>query len=219
MCARPRQFGATGENVRFAYSLANGDGGQQPVRYRVVRLEDQSDFGGKLGTGKDFEVNFKQSGSYSVELLDKHDNLIGATNYWVQGKDLQAAPLSVEIVPDKTQCNIGDTAQVLLTFPVPVQDALLTLERENVAQHGLLSQTGSWAQVKNCRTSNTNCPSLLLPTWRRTWRCRCYTNTTTNMRLKTPAWWWPNRNWHQHTGRPNHLQTQAASQPRHLNLV
>ena len=143
-----KQFGTTGENVRFAYSLANGDGGQKPVRYRVVRLEDQSDFGGKLGSGNDFDISFKQSGSYSVTLLDKNDNLIGATNYWVQGKDLQAAPLSVDIVPDKTQYNIGDTAQVLLTFPVPVQDALLTLERESVAQHGLLSQAGSWMQVK-----------------------------------------------------------------------
>ena len=143
-----KQFGQAGENVRFAYNLASGNGEQKPVRYRVVRLEDQSDFDGKLGSDNSFDIAFKQSGSYSIELLDKNDNLIGATNYWVQGKDLQAAPLSVEIVPDKTQYNIGDTAQVLLTFPVPVQDALLTLERENVAQHGLLSQAGGWMQVK-----------------------------------------------------------------------
>lgn len=143
-----KQFGQANNSVRFQYQLANGSGEQKPVRYRVIRLEDQSESDGKLGNGNSFDVNFKQSGSYSVELLDKNDNLIGATNYWVQGSDMQAAPLSVEIVPDKTQYNIGDTAQVLLTFPDAVQDALVTMEREQVAQHGLLSQSGSWMQVQ-----------------------------------------------------------------------
>lgn len=143
-----KQFGQAGQTVSFQYRLVGGEGGQKPARYRVVRLEDQKDFGGKLGDGNAFDVAFKQSGSYSVELLDGSDNLIGATNYWVQGEDLQAAPMSVEIVPDKSQYNIGDTAQVLLTFPEPIQDALLTLERENVTAHGLLSQPGSWMRVQ-----------------------------------------------------------------------
>lgn len=50
-------------------------------------------------------------------LKDKSGNLLGATNYWVQGDNWIAAPDTVEIVFNKADYQIGETAQALVNFP------------------------------------------------------------------------------------------------------
>lgn len=143
-----KQFGQEKEEITFSFQ-SQGQGGEAPVKYEVMRLEDQSKFNGSVSANqKNFSVKFKQAGSYTVMLKDKFDNLLGATNYWVQGKGMEAAPDSVEIVLDKPQYSIGETAQALVTFPVDVKDALLTMERDNVENYGLLSQNSDWFSSK-----------------------------------------------------------------------
>ncbi|EGT0042150.1 hypothetical protein [Cronobacter sakazakii] len=45
---------------------------------------------------------------------------------------LKASIGNVEIVLDKAQYQIGDVAKALITFPEPINEALLTLERDRV---------------------------------------------------------------------------------------
>ncbi len=144
-----QQFGKPGENVTFQYQ-AQGQGGDAPTQYELMRLEDGKTTSGSLQKSADnrFTTQFKQPGSYTVMLKDKSGNLLGATNYWVQGDGLIAAPDTVEIVFNKADYQIGETAQALVNFPVDVEDALLTLERDNVESYSLLSQTANWLKTQ-----------------------------------------------------------------------
>ena len=64
------------------------------------------------------------------------------------GDGVQTVPGNIEMVFDRDRYQIGDTAEALITFPQPVDDALLTLERDKVERHGLLSCPGDWLSLK-----------------------------------------------------------------------
>ena len=51
------------------------------------------------------------------------------------------------MVFDRDRYQIGDTAEALITFPLPVDDALLTLERDKVEHHALLTRGGEWLSL------------------------------------------------------------------------
>lgn len=136
-------FGQQGKSVRFTFR-PQAQGGEKPAKYELLRLEDQQRSTHAMTSEHSFDATFAQPGSYTVMLKDKLDNLLGATNYWVQGEGMKAAPDSVEIVFDKTNYRVGETAKALVTFPVKVNNALLTMERDNVEQYGLLSTRADW---------------------------------------------------------------------------
>lgn len=143
-----RRFSAAGESVKFSYAL-EGMGQQQPVRYEWVRLEDQSRGGDSLTTQDPaFSVAFDKPGTYNLSLLDANGMILGGTGHAVSGEGIKSTPGSIEIVFDKPQYQAGDTAQALITFPEPVGDALLTLERDQVEATALLSQSADWLQLK-----------------------------------------------------------------------
>lgn len=142
-----RHFSQMGERVDFALE-AQGEGGNPPAKWDALRLESREHFGGDVSSGaRQIGVKFAQSGSYMVTLRDARGNVLGATSHWVAGPGLQATPGSVEIVLDRDRYKVGDTAEALITFPTPVQDALLTLERDSVERHGLLTHSGNWVAV------------------------------------------------------------------------
>ncbi|MBX8474243.1 alpha-2-macroglobulin family protein [Pseudomonas cichorii] len=148
----PRRFSAVGEKVAFSYQ---NEGSSEPVKsvtpssYKWVRLEDQTSGGDKLAaTAKDFSLTFERPGTYNLTLLDEHGRLLGATGHSVTGDGVKAVPGTVEIIFDKPEYKVGDEALALITFPEPVSDALLSLERDKVEATALLSRGGDWLKME-----------------------------------------------------------------------
>ncbi|TMU81387.1 alpha-2-macroglobulin family protein [Pseudomonas fluorescens] len=148
----PQRFSAVGDKVAFSY--ANEGGTEQskavtPSTYGWVRLEDQSTGEGKLAaTDKGFSLAFDRPGTYNLTLKDQHGRVLGATGHSVTGDGVKAVPGTVEIVLDKPEYKAGDEALALITFPEPVSDALLSLERDKVEATALLAKGGDWLKLE-----------------------------------------------------------------------
>ncbi len=143
-----RRFSAAGEAVDFSFAR-EGMSDESPVRFEWIRLEDQSTGGGNLATdATGFKQSFAEPGTYNLMLKDAQGMLLGASGHTVSGKGIKASPGSIEIVLDKREYQAGDTAQALITFPEPVTEALLTLERDQVEASALLSTGGDWLQLQ-----------------------------------------------------------------------
>ncbi len=147
-----QRFSAAGEKVAFSY---NPEGGSEqtrsvmPARYQWVRLEDQTSGGDTLDAGRQgFSVSFERPGTYNLTLLDENGRLLGATGHSVSGDGVKAVAGTVEIVFDKPEYQVGDEASALITFPEPVSDALLSLERDKVEATALLSEGGDWLKLE-----------------------------------------------------------------------
>ncbi|MET3133021.1 uncharacterized protein YfaS (alpha-2-macroglobulin family) [Oxalobacteraceae bacterium GrIS 1.11] len=141
-----RQFSAPGESVHFELAPeAGAAAGARPVRWEMVQLEKQTKTDGKFDpAAKGWDVPFAASGSYQLSLRDEHDNLVAAASHWVSGDGVQATPGSIEIVLDHERYSPGQVAEALITFADPVEQALLTLERDKVEQVGLLGGGADW---------------------------------------------------------------------------
>ncbi|MFJ2283142.1 alpha-2-macroglobulin family protein [Pseudomonas sp. NPDC087803] len=148
----PQRFSAVNDKVAFSY--ANEGGSEQskavtPSSYSWVRLEDQSTAEGKLAaTDKGFSIAFERPGTYNLTLKDQHGRVLGATGHSVTGDGVKAVPGTVEIVLDKPEYKAGDEALALITFPEPVSDALLSLERDKVEATALLVKGGDWLKLE-----------------------------------------------------------------------
>ncbi|WP_081265202.1 alpha-2-macroglobulin family protein [Pseudomonas fluorescens] len=152
LLSAPQRFSAVGDKVAFSY--ANEGGSEQskavtPSTYGWVRLEDQSTGEGKLAaTDKGFSLAFERPGTYNLTLKDQHGRVLGATGHSVTGDGVKAVPGTVEIVLDKPEYKAGDEALALITFPEPVSDALLSLERDKVEATALLAKGGDWLKLE-----------------------------------------------------------------------
>ena len=158
----PANFTNAGQSVTFELAaLAASTGAAQgpaqapaqvPAKWELLRLESRSRTEGKLGAAANgvlsFPVRFEQPGSYTLSVKDAAGNLLAAASHWVAGDGLQTVPGNIEIVFDRDRYNVGDTAEALVTFPLPVEDALLTLERDRVERRGLLSKGGDWLSLQ-----------------------------------------------------------------------
>ncbi|UVM35976.1 alpha-2-macroglobulin family protein [Pseudomonas sp. B21-019] len=148
----PQRFSAVGGKVAFSY--ANEGGSEQskavnPSSYSWVRLEDQTTGEGKLAAkDKGFSLAFDRPGTYNLTLKDDHGRVLGATGHSVTGDGVKAVPGTVEIVLDKPEYKAGDEALALITFPEPVSDALLSLERDKVEATALLSKGADWLKME-----------------------------------------------------------------------
>ncbi|ALI05013.1 hypothetical protein AO353_06625 [Pseudomonas fluorescens] len=148
----PQRFSAVGDKVAFSY--ANEGGSEQgkalsPSTYSWVRLEDQTQGEGKLAAAdKGFALTFDRPGTYNLTLKDDHGRALGGTGHSVTGDGVKAVPGTVEIVLDKPEYKAGDEALALITFPEPVSDALLSLERDKVEATALLSKGGDWLKME-----------------------------------------------------------------------
>lgn len=148
----PQRFSAVGGKVAFSY--ANEGGSEQskavnPSSYSWVRLEDQTTGEGKLAAkDKGFTLAFDRPGTYNLTLKDDHGRVLGATGHSVTGDGVKAVPGTVEIVLDKPEYKAGDEALALITFPEPIIDALLSLERDKVEATALLSKGSDWLKME-----------------------------------------------------------------------
>lgn len=146
--ASAANFSRPGDQVEFRFSPQGGDGSARPTRWEILRLEDRNKTEGELpASGDTARLRFPDSGSYTVSLRDARGNLLAATSHWVAGDGLKVIPGSVEIVFDQERYRAGDTAHALITFPQPVAEALLTLERDQVEAHALLSGKTDWVTL------------------------------------------------------------------------
>lgn len=145
-----QQFTLPNSSVQFDFAaVVNGVTPAVPVHYEIVRLETQTRNSGNIpGSAKNFSVNFAESGSYSVLIYDDKGSVLGATSHWVSGPGVKAVKGSIEIVFDHASYKAGDTAEALITFPEPVDSALLTLERDRVDQSALLQEGGKWIKAE-----------------------------------------------------------------------
>ncbi|MEK1906914.1 MAG: MG2 domain-containing protein, partial [Pseudomonas sp.] len=144
----PQRFSAVGDAVPFSYRSEQPTE-LKPARYEWVRLEDQSQHSGDLAADdQGFSLSFERPGTYSITLKDKHGLILGATGHSVSGDGVKAVAGTVEIVFDQDAYQAGDEALALITFPEPVGDALLTLERDQVEATALLSKGGDWLKLE-----------------------------------------------------------------------
>jgi len=151
----PANFTNAGQSVTFtlqALAAQAAAPAQAPASWELVRLESRARTEGKLGAAANgalsFPVKFDQPGSYTLSVKDAAGNLLAAASHWVAGEGLQTVPGNIEIVFDRDRYHLGDTAEALVTFPLAVEDALLTLERDRVERRGLLSRGGDWLSLE-----------------------------------------------------------------------
>jgi uncharacterized protein YfaS (alpha-2-macroglobulin family) len=143
-----RAFSDPGQGVHFDL-VPEGQATARPVRWEMVQLEKQSKTSGTFDpNAKGWDVKFAAPGSYQLMLRDERGNLLAAASHWVSGEGLMAAPGSIEIVLDRVSYRPGETAEALITFSDPVDQALLTLERDKVEQYGLMGGSAGWYQAR-----------------------------------------------------------------------
>jgi uncharacterized protein YfaS (alpha-2-macroglobulin family) len=139
-----RQFSDPGQAVHFDL-VPDGAVTARPARWELVRLESQAKTSGAFDpAARGWDVNFPAAGSYQLSLRDQGGNLLAAANHWVSGDGLLATPGSIEIVLDRARYAVGETAEALVTFSEPVEQALVTLERDKVEHHGLMTDGAGW---------------------------------------------------------------------------
>ncbi len=119
-----------------------------------MRLEDRVSQSGELASGgKSFTVNFDKPGNYNLTLRDKDGLILAGLSHAVSGAGYTAHAGTVDIVADKALYQPGEIAKMLITFPEPIDEALLTLERDRVEQQSLLSRPSNWLTLQ--RVSDT----------------------------------------------------------------
>lgn len=148
----PRQFSQPGDSISFHWrpiAETTPPANEQPVSYQWLRLEDRKLLEGQLTAGSDsLDLALSEGGSYRLSLRDHAGNLVAATSHWVAGPELQSAPGVIEIHPDQRRYDAGQTATVLVSFPAATAEALLTLERDGVDKHALLSRGADWIKTR-----------------------------------------------------------------------
>lgn len=142
----PKRLTRPGERVEFTVQLLGGTDGA-PAAWEAVRLEDQSVFSDSVSGGS-ISVLFPQSGSYTVRLKDARGEIVGSTEHWVEGPQIKCQPGSISIVLNKEEYSPGEKALALISFPVEVENALVTLERDRVESHALLKTGSDAIQLK-----------------------------------------------------------------------
>ncbi|MGR8936021.1 MAG: alpha-2-macroglobulin family protein [Gammaproteobacteria bacterium] len=137
-----------GESIDFTAAPLAGTqaAAGQAVVWEALRLEDQSRVNGELKDGG-FRVQFMQAGAYAVRVKDAGGEVVGQTEHWVSGSSAKLAAGGLRIDLDKDEYRDGETAHALISFRDPVDNALLTLERDAVQGAGLMTETSDWVKL------------------------------------------------------------------------
>ncbi|HEX5330121.1 MG2 domain-containing protein [Sulfuricurvum sp.] len=125
----------------------------KPVSVSWLRLEDRKSFSQPLTNGENFDIVFDVPGTYTVSLRDGEKNILGARTHYVSGKGIKAPQGSIQMVSDKASYVEGEKANVLVTFPEKVDQALFTLERDRVEKTALMRGKSDWIEAQ--RLSDT----------------------------------------------------------------
>jgi alpha-2-macroglobulin len=157
-----QQFSAPNAAVTFAFRAAGPNSGStttKPVSWEWVRLEDRKRNTGTLTSADSVQLTFPEGGSYTVHLRDERDNIVAAAPHWVTGGGMRPPVGTIEIVPSKERYQSGEMAELLITFPTAVDDALVTLERDRVEAAATLQRPQPWARLN--RTGPTEWRALV----------------------------------------------------------
>jgi uncharacterized protein YfaS (alpha-2-macroglobulin family) len=120
-----------------------------PGSWEAIRLEDRSRIQGALAPAQDrFDVSFPLPGAYNIFVRTKGGKLLGEGTYTIAGPTARALAGAITIQLDRTRYQTGDTAHASIVFPEPVDDALITLERDQIEHRALLSHPGDWLTLK-----------------------------------------------------------------------
>jgi len=144
-----RGFSAVGEAIPF--TIRNGGAAAGPAHgatdWEWVRLENRHRSSGKLPAGDRFSLTFAEAGTYTLTLRDAGGNVVAAATHYVSGPGVGAPQGSIGMVFDKPGYRPGEKAVALITFPQPVDQALLTIERDRVEKAELMSAGGAWVSA------------------------------------------------------------------------
>jgi uncharacterized protein YfaS (alpha-2-macroglobulin family) len=143
-----RNFSAPGEQVAFEIRATGGTAVTSPAAWEWVRLEDRRREAGEVRDAKDLALAFPDPGTYTVSLRDAGGNIVAAATHHVSGAGIAAPRGAIEMVFDKPAYRAGDVAHALVTFPQPVEEALLTLERDRVEKTALMARAGGWVRAQ-----------------------------------------------------------------------
>jgi uncharacterized protein YfaS (alpha-2-macroglobulin family) len=147
------KFTLSGAPVSFRLEPENpAHSPEIPASWEIVRQEDQNRMSGALDESvfdartRTWRPKLDIPGSYSLLLRSADGQIVGTAAHWVGGEDgrngVQAISGTLELVTDKEHYRPGEVAQVLMSFSEPVDEALLTLERDTVDAVALLSEAG-----------------------------------------------------------------------------
>lgn len=143
-------FSNIGEAVAFnleqRISLL-GKGKASDLSWKAIRLEDQSENIGKI-TGNKFEINFEKAGTYKILITNKEGNVVGGKPHIVKGKDLETLPGTVDIILDKEEYGLNDRVKAFINFSEPVENALITLERDKIEKYSIAGKGANWISVE-----------------------------------------------------------------------
>ena len=160
-----RQFSRPGETVAFAVRPSERSSAgtttatatatapapaTKPAAWEWLRLENRASAKGAMpsGSATTLPIAFPQPGSYTVTLRDEKNRIVAATSHFVSGDGLKAPAGSIGMVFDKARYRPGETAEVLVSFPEPIDHALVTLERDKVEAAALLGARVPWLRAE-----------------------------------------------------------------------
>jgi len=144
-----KQFSKPGEAVSFRMAASQRSNAvsadlSKPVKWDWVRLENRAKESGNMPAGDALSLSFPQPGSYTLTLRDEKGRIVAATSHWVSGDGLKAPVGSIGMVFNRASYRAGDTAEVLVSFPEPIDNALLSLERDRVEATAIMGQRTDW---------------------------------------------------------------------------
>lgn len=123
---------------------------QKLKSWQAIRLEDRSVVWGELPNVDkgEFILKLDKAGHYVIRVVDAGGVTRGVRSHVILGADLKSNTGQVEILADRDSYSIGDTATLILTFPEPTDQALLTLERNEVSSYGSIKNGSKWFTAK-----------------------------------------------------------------------
>lgn len=144
------RFTKPNESLKISIDKKNAkQGASGKLSWETIRLQDQSRIVGDIGaTAESFSIKFPKAGNYTVLLKDDQNRVVSTMSHVVIGQDLSLVTGTVSIIFDKDEYNVGDTAKASMIFSEPVDEALLTFEREKVEGAFLLSSSSSWYKIQ-----------------------------------------------------------------------
>lgn len=136
--------------VRFVRQGSEVDSSQALAHWQAIRLEDRSVSSGSIADSDrgEFTMKLEKPGHYVVRVVDVNGVTRGTRSHVVMGEALKSVTGQVEILADREDYQIGNSAKLLLTFPFKADEALLTLERNDVAGSGRLAGGADWFKAK-----------------------------------------------------------------------
>jgi uncharacterized protein YfaS (alpha-2-macroglobulin family) len=140
---------AAGKPVSFALTQPGAQAAPAPQAapssWQAIRLEDRSVLRGTLPAGKSsFDITFPNPGAYNVFVRGQNGVLLAQADYSIARPETKALAGAIFIRLDKPRYRPGEVAHVQIVFPEPVDNALLTLERDQVEARSLLSRKDGW---------------------------------------------------------------------------